>query len=528
MGTAEVTADGLKKVVAEGVAEHDAAKSAAREAKKTAKTERKAAGKDEAARVAKLVATQVAAALKGSPANRVTGRPGGSTGSAVNLGKPTAIRLSNMVRAVGAGDWGGAKLERDFSQTVQELCLADDHEQGVSVAIPTTRSAFARVVSEGGFNFGQSGDKSAFRSWAARMSEAEDAVTAAAIIGDPRLIQAARDAAESTIGAGGALVPPEYLQQMYTLSLQTAVAFANLPGVSRIPVKSNMIVFPREAVMPASGAYAEAATVTATDPTFGQQTILIKKQMGLNRYSNEMLADASPEYEALLTKSFTRSVALRQDYEFIEGDGTGAHVLGLRHYPGMTAGYTPATNGDAWGQSYNASGPVMGGVEYPLQMLAAARAAGFEPNAWLSHPDVMTLGLARAKDANGRYLLESVGGVFGAPVAVPNIGALPTQITYQTPPWKAMLYGAPFFMTSQIPENETYGGTNTTTHVFTGDWNFACILERQALEMARADQIYFTTDQTAVRISTRSAIVLLAPGAFMCQLGVSASTTHIS
>jgi hypothetical protein len=59
-----------------------------------------------------------------------------------------------------------------------------------------------------------------------------------------------------------------------------------------------------------------------------------------------------------------------------------------------------------------------------------------------------------------------------------------------------------------------------------GDFNFAHILERQAIELAQADQILFTTDQTAVRVTARTAIVLLAPAAFMKQTGVRGATDN--
>ena len=263
MTTADVTADALKGVVAAGVAEHEAAKAAAREAKQKEKAARKAKDKDEAARIEKLVDAR----LKGSSANRVSAadRPGaGATGARVNLDKPQTIRLSRMIQAIGADSWASAPLERDFSQAARDLFLGDDHEQGTAAALPTTPGSFSRLVAEANINVGQGSASKAFRSWAARMSESEEAVTAAAATGDRRMIVAARDAAEGTIGGGGALVPPEYLQQMFTLSIQTSTAFANLPGITRIPVKSNMIILPRESVMPATAAYAEAAILTVT------------------------------------------------------------------------------------------------------------------------------------------------------------------------------------------------------------------------------------------------------------------------
>ena len=473
----------------------------------------KAAGKESA--------DQALRNVKKSAANAVDPgkRPGGSS---VNLGKPVRISLSKMIRALGSNSWQGAELERDFGQAVQDLILKEDHEPGVAFALPTTRSAFMRVVDEANINVGQ---PKRLREWATRAAESETLALSLLMNGNVQGAQAAiRDAAEATTGAGGALVPPEFLQQLYTLSIQTSVAFANAPGVSRIPVNSNLIYFPRETVMPTSAAYAEAAAITPSDATFGQQAITIKKQAAYNQFSNELLADATPEYEAIIGKSLSRSLGLIQDYEYLEGDGTGAHVLGLAHYTGGTTGYSVGTNGDAWGQPWNAS--YVAGVDFPLQMLGAARAAGWEPNAMIAHPNVMSLGLARSTDANGRYLLESVGGVFGAPVPVPNIGALPTQITYQTPPWRAMLLGLPFLMTAQIPITVTVGSKSDTGSVFMGDFNFAHILERQAIELARADQILFTTDQTAVRVTARTAIVLLAPAAFMVQTGVRGAIDH--
>ena len=521
MTTADVTADALKGVVAAGVAEHDAAKTAAREAKKAAKADRKAKEADDEKRMTEIAMR----ALKGSPANGVNpkDRPGGGKDAPnVSLNKPVRISLSKMIRSIGAGTYQGAELERDFAQAVQGIILRDDHESGVAFALPSTRSAFMKVIDEANINVGQ---PKRLHEWASRAAETEAIALAFLIKGDVQgAQQAMRDANEGSAAAGLALVPPEFMQQLYTLSIQTSVAFANAPGVTRIPVNSNLIYFPRETVMPTSANYAEAATITPSDATFGQQTITIKKQAAYNQFSNELLADSTPEYEVVIGKSLARSLGLRQDYEYLLGDGTGSHVLGLGSYTGLTTGYTPGTNGDAWGQPWNASYPA--GTDFPLKMLGLARAAGWEPNAMIAHPNVMSLGLARATDANGRYLLESIGGVYGAPVPVPNIGALPTQITYQTPPWKAMLLGMPFLMTAQIPQTVTVGSKSDTGTVFMGDFNFAHILERQAIELARADQILFTTDQVAVRVTARTAIVLLAPAAFMKQTGVRGATDN--
>lgn len=410
-------------------------------------------------------------------------RPGGSgVGANVNLNRAYPFSLVRTINALRNGSWTGSELERDVTQAAGPvLNLLPEREakdKSQSVFLPTTALAFRRVTMAAGINSD---------------------------------FPAMRAANEGSTAAGGALVPPEYLQDQYTLSLQGPVAFVNAPGVTDLPVKSNSVFFPRETVMPTSGAYAEAATITESDPTFGQQNIIIKKQAVLNQFSNELLADAIPEYEQEIAKSIVRSLTLYQDSQYLEGTGAGAQITGLGSYSGLTAGYTPGTNGD--------SASAAGYLSKLIDLVFTARAAGWEPNAWIAHPRFIQ-SVSKVVDSNGRYILESVGGVFGAPVAVPNVGALPTQATYQLPPWRALLLGIPVLMSNQIPINETQGTGTTCTHVYLGDFNFARRLVRQAIELAISEHIYFTTDQTAVRATGRSALVLLQPAAFIKQSGI--------
>lgn len=447
--------------------------------------------------VVAMVQAGAAAALRAADTADTTARPGGAVAVPnVNLGRPQHLRLSKAIIALRDGSWTGAELERDFSQATR--ALYGDGAEPTSFVYPSSIRAYADVIDQ-----------------ALISVENKNAVHEYAI----------RAAGEGSTTAGGALVPPTFLQGEFVLSLQTAVAFRNTPGHDTIPVPTPLVYFPRETVMPTSAAYAEAATITESDPTFAQQAITVKKQAALNQFSNELLADSTPAYEAYIGRSMSRSVGLTIDLQDLEGNGTGANIVGMGSYSGLTSGYSVGTNGDAWGQSYSSTGPILPGTEFPRAMTTAARNAGFEPNAWIMRPDVWA-SLQGVLDGNGRYILESSGGVFGAPVVVPNIGALPTQSTYQTPPWKGMLFGIPVFLTTQIPNTETQGDRSDCSHVYLGDFNFARTLERQSIELAISDQIYFTTDQTAVRVSARTAIVLLEPAAFIKQSGVRAAIAH--
>ncbi len=146
--------------------------------------------------------------VKKSAANapKVSDRPGGG-GANVNLDKPVRISLSKMIRAIGSNTYSGAELERDFSQAVQGIVLRDDHESGTSFALPSTRSAFMKVIDEANINVGQ---PKRLREWATRAADFEALALSFLIKGDVRgAQQAIRDANEGTVGAGLALVPPE-------------------------------------------------------------------------------------------------------------------------------------------------------------------------------------------------------------------------------------------------------------------------------------------------------------------------------
>src|SRR5512146_1672936 len=208
-------------------------------------------------------------------------RPGGSVAAPnVLLRRPQRVSIAKAIVAMRDHNWTGAELERDFAQATRSMYLGPDAEAG-SFAYPSTPLAYVDVIDQAAIR--TEGAKE-LKEWAVRAS------------------------AEGTTGAGGALVPPQFLQDQFVLSLQTAVAFRNAPGVDTIPVTSNLIYFPRETVMPGSTGYAEGGTITPTDPTFGQQAITIKKTAALNQFSNELLADSTPAFEAYIGRSLSRSV----------------------------------------------------------------------------------------------------------------------------------------------------------------------------------------------------------------------------
>jgi len=447
-----------------------------------------------------------------------TDRPavGGATRSAppsfnVNLYRPVRPSITKAIIAARTGRWKGAELERDISEGTQALyggspgtrgaAQTDDDEDksypaNGKFSMPTNAWALFDVAEKAAIR----GLQSPLRDMAVAMYERSTGSGQSAT----------RAMGEGTISAGLALVPPQYLQDQFVLALTTSVSVRNMPGVETIPVNSNVIYLPRESGTASASSAAEAATLTASDPTFAQQTFNIRKQYGYRQFDNELLSDANPALEAYITKTLARDVALFQDLQFLEGSGAGSNLQGINGYSGTTAGYTPSTNGDSW--SATTAGTV---IKLLNSIVYALRSANVEGNGWIMHPRTMQ-SLANLTDTNGRALLQSVGGNFGAPVVMPNAG---TSFTYPNA-IRGMLLGYPVVFTTQIPITETQGSSSAATHVFFGDWDFAKVLERQAMEIAVSEHILFTTDQTGVRAIARSALALTQPAAFVVQKGI--------
>jgi HK97 family phage major capsid protein len=436
--------------------------------------------------VRRLVADAVREAVRAADVPKAEDRPAPPSAPAVLRRKPERISIARMIRAMRDKAWDRFPLERDYVQAARELANLRDADPSNAV-LPTNLELHSQILEQADL---PAPERPALRAW----------------------IESVRAMGEGTTAAGGALVPPQYLQEAFIHALMGPIAFRQAPGVDVIPVNSNLVYFPREVTAPASGVSAEAGTLTSADATFAQQSITIQKQYAYAQFSNELLADANPAFDRYIARTLVRSLTRKQDQQYLEGTGVAPQITGLGAYSGLTSGYTPAANGDSWS--------AQGALDEVIDLVYILRTAGVEPNAWIMHPRTMQ-SLAKVKDSQGRYVLESVNQVFGAPVLIPAAGSLETQIAPTPPtPYRATLLGLPVLLSDQISITETQGSASNATHVYLGDFNFARVLERQAIELATSEHIAFTTDQTAVRAIGRSAIVLLAPAAFIKQGGI--------
>ena len=400
-------------------------------------------------------------------------RPGGAN---VNLRRPVKPSLGRAIRAAWRDNWKGCELERDFSQASRAICDWPEPEPN-SFVWPTSQVEALRVVEE-------------------------------ADIPAESPMMAVRAMAESTLtlsygneSGGGALTAPQYLPEEFVLSLQPGAIFRALPGVDAIPVRFQSVLIPRESAKATFSMAAEAGTLSAADPTFDSQALTIKKGYAYRQYSNELLADANPALDAYLTRTIARDVALGWDLQHLEGTGAGNNTYGLLNYSGIT------TAADLDGATPN--------VDNLYDLVYNLRVANAEPNAWVAHPRTLNT-IGKLKDSTGRYLLNT--DAMQPPALLPAAGASYTYPGYPV----GRLLGLPVFISGQISiaTANTSATVTDCSWVGLGNFAFARILERQGVEIMVSPHVAFTTDQTAIRATSRRALALTQPTAFTVLKGV--------
>lgn len=419
-------------------------------------------------------------------------RPGGGAGKAeaphINLRRNRMPSLGNALRAAKLGSWkkAGAELEKDFTEATRAMYpdFGKDVEQG-DFSWPTTWQAYYDVLEEGAIRTEDSSfQKAAYRA----LTEGSPTTSAS---------------------GGGVLTPIAFLQDQFVTALTSPVAVLNVPGTDVIPITNPVVSLPRESTAATATTASEAATLSASDPSFSQQVITAKKVYGYRQFSNELLADANPALMSFLSRTLGRDVGLQKDFQFLAGPGTGSSLQGIAGYSGLTTVTgLPATNGQ--NPTYDTL----------IQQIWALRRANVEPNAWVMHP-AAAQALALVKDSAGRplFLDGSLYQLGGAQIPIAANGAGFQASGYTPNVARGMLLGYPVYFSTQLSITQTQGSASNCTTIYLGNFNYCRILERQAVDLAVSEHILFTTDQTAVRAIWRGAIALTQPGAFVATAG---------
>lgn len=151
-----------------------------------------------------------------------------------------------------------------------------------------------------------------------------------------------------TNSVGGALIPEEFAAGLIWLTEKYGFArrlFRNQP------MSTDEITLVRQTSLPTATWTGEAASLTASDATFDNPSLVTRKVTTLSYVSNELLEDAAVNFADVFARNAAEAFAKKIDLAAWSGDGTSTYgnFVGL-----VNSGNVNAAGGSAVGNSWSA------------------------------------------------------------------------------------------------------------------------------------------------------------------------------
>lgn len=294
-----------------------------------------------------------------------------------------------------------------------------------------------------------------------------------------------KDLSLSTDG-GGYLTPLEFSGFLVELLYKLPVI---RPYATRIPMSSDQMQVPVETATVQANWTAELATITQSDPDFGEVILTANNLIGISRMSRQLLLDSAINYNLTdwIMQRFAKAIGRAEDTAFVIGSGTG-QPKGIRQY---TFTHTVAQagahlTGDDLINCYH---------NLPYQYRTQGNPV------WLINDSVLGT-IRKLKDSNGQYLYTDGYGQ-----------------AFQTPGGTPMLMGMPVLVQNDIPTNL---GAGSASEIYFGDLSYYLIGDREAVfsEISTQEGTSFAQHRAAVKVGERIDGQLAAVDGFSQLTGV--------
>lgn len=252
--------------------------------------------------------------------------------------------------------------------------------------------------------------------------------------------------------------------------------------VDYMPMASDTMTIP----VLASGGTAywvgENNTITSSQPTFEQRSLVAKKLAMLIPISNELLADNSVQLETKLRENMVQIMRNSLDRAILFGVGTAAQPLGVRNTPGVTL------------TALNAA-PTYDNLVDAIQRLENANVELDETTAWVFNP---------REKATFRKLEDGAGNlIWTDSTAVSQTAGASAN---------GSLVGYPWIASSNIIPGQ---GSNTTTEndIYFGVWRGVIVGLRNDIEITASSEAgtAFQDDQTWIKAVMRVDVAMKHP-----------------
>lgn len=270
---------------------------------------------------------------------------------------------------------------------------------------------------------------------------------------------------------GGFLVPPEYAQELYTLSLSDD---ALLPLVDEVSTMSNSMVFPKDETTPwgsdgvRSYWQVEATLANATKPVVSTSTLRMHKLMGLVPVTQELMQDAV-SLDSYITPLIGRSIKWKSNEAILLGDGVGKPY-------GMMSSAAAVTVAKETSQ---AAGSLL--VDNITKMVARLPSGSFGNSIWLITNDLLP------------RLFGMTVGTSGAAFPV----YLPVSSGMQASPYGTLM-GRPIW----VSQHAAAAGSEGDLMLLDGSY-YRALTHRSGMQIDSSMHLYFDSAAMALRVIFR-------------------------
>lgn len=288
---------------------------------------------------------------------------------------------------------------------------------------------------------------------------------------------------------GGAVTPPGASTEFFDLLAASSVGLR--AGFKQIRTDRDALVIPRLTADVGASWTAEAAPITQTSLTADQLTATPRKLAGIERLSNEVIADSIPAVLDTVAQSLVRSISLKFDLAMFEGSGVAPEPRGLKNTSGITT------------VSAGVNGSIPTSLDFWADAIGAIEAANANATAIFMHPRTWKT-LLKVKEVSGS----------AKPIMQDSAGSGAQGVV-------RAIYGVPVFLSSQISTTETQGtaaGVASSSYVTQSDRCVAVL--RSDVRVERDSSRLFNSDESEVRAIMRGDFVVPNPTAVVRVLGI--------
>ena len=245
-----------------------------------------------------------------------------------------------------------------------------------------------------------------------------------------------------TSGAGGGYtIPVEYLGKSF-IEMQRANSCVLQAGAMLLEnLNGSPVLIPKQLTSATVSWIGQNATITATDPSFGQVSLTPKTMAMRAQYSNLLNILANPAMEQILRKDFAKVAALELDRVALRGSGAANQPLGVNGVAGLGT-YAIGTNG---------GDPTRQDLLKMQGILDDANALGKSCGFILHTKTKRVLKNERIAQFSG----QTVGEYMQYPLSD---AALSKGLDY------------PVFSTTQLPINLVKGSSSACSEIYFGQW----------------------------------------------------------